>query len=291
MLVARPLAVWICLAFFRFTRHEITFIAWVGLRGAVSILLAILPIIGGTAHGRALFNVVFIMVLASLLVQGWSIAPVARWLGLIVPPRRGPVDRIELELPGRGEHEIVAYKVLPESPVGKGARIPRWARPALIVRDGHSFRPHRAGRPRANDQIYIVTTPAYISLLDRLFAAPAQGAEDPALFGEFDIDPDANLGELAATYGAAVSETDGALTVRAYLRRELAGDIEPGDRIKLGQVDIIVRKVDVRHAIEEVGLAVEPTPISRPRIPLFQNPKELRTLIGDYVARWRERRG
>ena len=290
MLVARPFAVWLCLAFFRFTRQEMTFVAWVGLRGAVSILLAILPILGGTSHGRALFNVVFIVVVVSLLVQGWSIAPVARWLGLIVPPRRGPVDRIELELPGRGEHEIVAYKVLPESPVGKGARIPRWARPALIVRDGHSFRPHRAGRPRANDQIYIVTTPAYISLLDRLFAAPALGAEDPALFGEFDIDPDAPLGDLAAMYGAVVSEADGVLTVRAYLRRELAGNIEPGDRIKLGPVDIIVRRVDARHAIEEVGLAVEPVPVSRPRIPLFQNPKELRTLIGDYVARRRERR-
>jgi cell volume regulation protein A len=180
--------------------------------------------------------------------------------------------------------------VLPESPVGKGARIPRWARPALIIRDGHSFRPHRAGRPRANDQIYIVATPAYIPLLDRLFAAPAEGAEDPALFGEFDIDPDAKLGDLAAMYGVTVSETDGALTVRAYLRRELAGDIEPGDRVKLGLVDIIVRKVDPKHAIEEVGLAVEPVEVARPRIPVFQNPKELRTIIGEYVARWRERR-
>jgi len=290
MLIARPLAVWVCLAFFRFSRQEMTFIAWVGLRGAVSILLAILPILGGMSHGRDVFNVVFIIVLVSLLVQGWSIAPVARWLGLIVPPRRGPVDRIELELPGRGEHEIIAYKVLPESPVGKGARIPRWARPALIIRDGHSFRPHRAGRPRANDQIYIVATPAYIPLLDRLFAAPAEGAEDPALFGEFDIDPDAKLGDLAAMYEANVSEADGALTVRAYLRRELAGDIEPGDRIKLGPVDVIVRKVDAKHAIEEVGLAVEPVPVARPRIPVFQNPKELRTLVAGYFARRRQRK-
>jgi cell volume regulation protein A len=289
MVVARPLAVWVSLAGFRFSRHEVAFVAWVGLRGAVSILLAIVPILGGTPNGRGMFNVAFIVVVISLLVQGWSITPVARWLGLIVPPRRGPVDRIELELPGRGDHEIVAYKVLPESPVGRGERIPRWARPALIIREGHSYRPHRAGRPRANDQIYIVTTPAYIGLLDRLFAAPAEGAEDPALFGEFDIDPDAKLGDLAAMYGAVVNEADGALSVRDYLRRELAGDIERGDRIRLSPVDVIVRSVDEKHEIQEVGLAVEPVPVTRPRIPVFQNPRELGQIVRDYFAR-RQRR-
>lgn len=290
MVVARPVAVWISLAGFRFSRHEVAFVSWVGLRGAVSILLAILPIIGGTPNGRGMFNVAFIVVVISLLVQGWSIAPVARWLGLLVPPRRGPLDRIELELPGRGDHEIVAYKVLPESPVGRGERIPRWARPTLIIRDGHTLRPHRAGRPRANDQIYIVTTPAYVGLLDRLFAAPAERERDPALYGEFVIEPDAPLGELAATYGATVSAQDGALSVRDYLRRELAGDIEQGDRVRLGPVDIIVRRVDDKHEIQEVGLAVESAPVTRPRIPLFQNPKELRALAADYFARRRKRR-
>jgi cell volume regulation protein A len=289
-LIARPFAVWVCLAFFRFTRYEMAFVSWVGLRGAVSILLAIIPILGATPNGRTLFNVAFIVVLVSLLLQGWSIAPVARWLGLVVPPRRGPVDRIELELPGRSEHEIVVYKVLPESPVGRGERIPRWARPALIVRDGRSYRPHRAGRPQANDQIYIVTTPAYIGLLDRLFAAPAGGAEDLALFGEFDIDPEAKLGDLAAMYGAAVSEADGALSVREYLRRELHDDMETGDRIKLGPVDVIVRSVDETHQIQEVGLAVESISVTRPRIPVFQNPNELRALVRDYFSRRRARR-
>ncbi|MCR4281609.1 MAG: potassium/proton antiporter, partial [Bauldia sp.] len=131
MLVARPLAVWICLIPFRFTRQEIAFVSWVGLRGAVSILLAILPIIAGMANGRIMFNVAFVVVLASLLVQGWTIAPMARFLGLLVPARAGPVDRFELELPGRGDHEIVAYIVHPESAVAKGQRIPRWARPSL----------------------------------------------------------------------------------------------------------------------------------------------------------------
>jgi cell volume regulation protein A len=113
----------------------------------VSILLAILPVIAGMQNGRQMFNVTFVIVLASLLVQGWTIAPVARFLGLLVPARAGPLDRMQLELPGTGTHEIVAYVVHPESAIAKGQRLPRWARPSLIVRDGRTLRPHRFGRP------------------------------------------------------------------------------------------------------------------------------------------------
>ena len=275
ILVARPIAIWACLIPFGFSRREMAFIAWVGLRGAVSILLSIVPILGGVAVGPEIFNITFIVVIASLVLQGWSIGPIARWLGLIVPPRHGPVDRIELELPGRGDHEIVAYTVHPESPVAKGERIPRWARPSLVVRDGRSLRPHNYGRPQPDDRVYILTTPDYIELLDHLFAGPAEGAADPALYGEFMIDSEAPLADLAATYGAVIPADANDMTVRQYLRRELAGDIEQGDRVSLGPVDIIVRGVTEEHEIEEVGIAVDPEHPERPQIPLFQSPKEI----------------
>ncbi len=283
--IARPLAIWLCLLPFRFSRYEVAFIAWVGLRGAVSVLLSILPVIGGLANGQVFFNVTFIVVLASLLVQGWSIRLVARWLGMIVPARHGPVQRLQLELPG-GDHEMVAYRVHPESRVAKGERIPRWARPSLLVRDGVSLRPHNAGRPQPGDQIYIIATPNYLPLLDRLFAAPAESPTDPNLYGEFALSPDARLGDVAAAYDFAVDPADAELTLRAYLRRALAGEIELGDRVTVGSVALIVRSVDDAHAIEEVGLSVEPTEPSLPRLPVFQGRKE----IGDWLKRWRDRR-
>ena len=85
--VGRPLAVWLCLLPFNYRPNETAFIAWVGLRGAVSILLAIMPLAAGLPNGQLYFNVAFIMVLTSLLLQGWTIRPMARWLGLVVPPR------------------------------------------------------------------------------------------------------------------------------------------------------------------------------------------------------------
>jgi cell volume regulation protein A len=285
MLIARPVAVWICLLPFRFSRQEMAFVSWVGLRGAVSILLAILPVIAGMQNGHQMFNVTFVIVLVSLLVQGWTIAPVARFLGLLVPARAGPLDRMQLELPGTGTHEIVAYVVHPESAIAKGQRLPRWARPSLIVRDGRTLRPHRFGRPQAGDRVYVITTPEYIGLLDRLFAGRTPGSEDPALYGEFALQPDAKLGDVARAYPVAVAPEDENLTVSELLRRELSGDIETGDRISVGAVDMIVRRVSPDHVIEEVGLAMEQATAPKPRIPLFHSPREIAALFRTWVGR------
>ena len=68
MFVARHIAVWLCLIPFEFLRQEPAFISWVGLPGAVSILLAITPLLGGLENGCAIFNIAFIIVLSSLVV-------------------------------------------------------------------------------------------------------------------------------------------------------------------------------------------------------------------------------
>ena len=86
ILIARPVAVAICLVPFRYDWREILFISWVGLRGAVPIFLAIIPVLTGAQRGTLLFSTTFIVVMISLLIQGWTVAPVARWLKLGAPP-------------------------------------------------------------------------------------------------------------------------------------------------------------------------------------------------------------
>ncbi len=239
--VARPVAIWLCLTMFRFQREETAFIAWVGLRGAVSLLLAILPLIALLPRGQEIFNAAFIIVLASLVIQGWTIRPMARQLGLIIPPTLGPVDKVELELPGTANHELVVYHVVPDSPVARGERIPRWARPSLVVRKEQSMRPQYAGRIEPDDRVYLFTSPRNIRLLDRLFASPAQVEEDDKdFFGEFMIDPTHTLGELAAAYGVEPPAIP-ATPIGVHMLERLGGHAEVGDRVPIQFIELIVR--------------------------------------------------
>lgn len=87
MLLARPLAVALCLTPLGFPwRHQVL-VAWVGLRGAVPIVLALYPVLAGVDQAYRLFDLAFVVVLCSLLLQATTVGPLARRLGLSLPPR------------------------------------------------------------------------------------------------------------------------------------------------------------------------------------------------------------
>lgn len=95
MFVARPLAVLLSLAFAKLGVREKLLVSWVGLRGAVPIILATFPLMAGIPQAEAMFNLVFFIVLTSTLFQGWSIPLVARWLKVDAPyihQRRYPIE-------------------------------------------------------------------------------------------------------------------------------------------------------------------------------------------------------
>lgn len=288
MFVARPLAVWLSLLPFQFTQQETGFVAWVGLRGAVSVLLAIMPLIGGLENGLLFFNTAFIIVMVSLILQGWTIKPVAEKLGLIVPPRIGEVDKIALDLPGKSTHELISYRVMKDSPVLRGERIPRWAMPSLVIRDGTSIRYQYAGRLQEGDQIYMFVTAPYIRLLDRLFASrlPVE-ADDEDFFGIFTISPSRPARELDAAYGPGLlSAAEQAMTIAELVTHRSGGKAEYADRVRFGSVVLIVRDLDDQDAVRSIGVSLEPVEPATD-LPIFINMREIAHRVRDRLRQYR----
>ena len=191
----------------------------------------------------------------------------------MVPPEIGPVEKVELELPGQASHELVVYHIVEDSPVASGERIPRWARPALVVRDGRSMSQHEAGPPRKGDFVYIFSSPRTIRLLDRLFASPvAIDEDDTEYFGEFVLQGDAPLAAVSHEYGMGIEPEDDQQTIGQYLSRRLGADTHRGDRIAVGRIELIVRDLSDDGTVTRVGLSVlpatRPSPIDRVRRPV-----------------------
>ncbi len=273
MFVARPLAVWIGLLPFRFSRREMAFVSWVGLRGAVSIMLAIVPLLSGHLEGHLLFNTAFIIVLVSLLFQGWTVRPMAKWLKLTIPPRIGPVDRVELTLPGEAQMEVVAYTVNADSPIASGRPLPRFARPALLLREGRVVDLHPGEQVRGGDHAYLFATPEQLPLLDKLFAGSAPiDPEDRLFYGDFQLGGNTPVGELAGFYDVK-TEAPPELRLADLFEEQYGSMVESGDRIRMDSLELVAVSVDDGRA-QLVGLLLDPPPPLRP-IPFLPSWKEI----------------
>jgi cell volume regulation protein A len=249
IVVARPISVWLCLAPFRFSWRETTFVSWVGLRGAVSIFLSAIPILTGLPHADLYFNVAFFVVLVSLCVQGWSIRFAAGRLNLALPRRAARVARIELDLPGQLDYEMVGYPITPDSPVLDRGGVPRWARPVLVVRNSAILSPAEAGPPREGDYAYFLAPLDRIQRFDRLFAATGSAAERAAL-GEFPLGGDVTLSALAGLYNLEIDLQQHDTTIADLFTQQCGEGIEEGERVPLDAVTLVARKVEGGRVVQ-----------------------------------------
>ncbi len=222
MLVARPVAVFLCLAPFKFQWREKLFISWVGLRGAVGIFLASIPLLVGIPAAYLFFDVAFVVVLLSLLVQGWTVAFAARKLDISFT-RSDPLPRrVELDLPGQLAREIVGYPVAANSPYLRRGLIPNWARPTLVVRNEEILTPVEADPVREGDYVYLLAPPEKAQALDRFFVKmPPPASPDPRLLGDFFVPGTATLGALAEIYGLQVAADHTEVSLADYFAENL----------------------------------------------------------------------
>jgi cell volume regulation protein A len=251
IVVARPLAVALLLAPFRYARREVAFIGWVGLRGAVPIVLALFPLMAGVPDASLLFHITFFAVLLSLLLQGATLPLAARLAGVTVPAS-SPILASE-SIEARDEpHALVQLRVLPSARVEGQApdeiELPDGARIVEVVRGGRTV---AARALQAGDVVAIIAPDDAVGDLEELFApAPPQQ--------EFSLDAATTLGDLRDYYGLPIPD-DAAATqsVGGFLRARLRGRPAAGDRVDLGRVTLSVRQAS-GGVVRRVGLRVAP---------------------------------
>lgn len=176
-LVARPVAVLLSLLPFRFAWRERVFVSWVGLRGAVPIILATYPVLRGVPHGTEIFNVVFFFVLANAIVQGGSVAWLARRLGLAAEAAIPPPASIELVSRTEYGGTFSWLYVYPSTAVA-GAKVrdlplPRDCLLTLVLRGEDVIPPHGETRLEVGDHVCVFSTSEHRALLSLLFANAA----------------------------------------------------------------------------------------------------------------------
>lgn len=268
MFVARPLAVFACLAPFRFNWREKSFVAWVGLRGAVAIFLASIPMLIGLPQAYLYFDVAFVIVVLSLLLQGWTLGAAARWLHVALPRTdRGP-RRVELDLPGQLEQQLVGYSVRPKSLFLRRNLIPSWSKPTLVIRDQRILSPVEAAPVVAGDYLYLLAPPEKAESLDRFFVdMPPAAKVDPHLLGDFVVSGDITLGDLAGIYGVNVTDDESKLTIADYFDIHLDHAPTENATLPLDTIVLVARAISGGR-VSVVGLRLpeeEDDPAARKR--------------------------
>lgn len=263
IVVARPIAVMACLLPFRFPIREKVYVAWVGLRGSVPIVLATYPLIAGLDNAMLFFNIAFIIVLVSLVIQGWTLAPAAQLLKLYVPGKSARIHRIDIDLPGARDHEIVSYRLPRHSALAgltiREIELPDAVRIVAITR-GNRLLPYRNwGRLREHDSVALLCERGDLTRLDAIFEASALPLkkEDQRFFGEFGIAPNAPMAALAEVYALDLPPHALTLTVSEFLTSSLPKPVA-GDRLRFGEIELVVRSI-ADSGIQAVGLRL-PSP-------------------------------
>ncbi|XOZ32632.1 potassium/proton antiporter [Halomonadaceae bacterium KBTZ08] len=258
ILLARPIAVLATLWPFGFHTREKVFISWVGLRGAVPIVLALFPVMAGIEHAHLLFNVAFCVVLVSLLVQGTTLAPLAHRLHLEVPSGQEPRRRLPLDLPGSGDHELMVFELTGERwreplPFSE-LMLPRHVICAGVFRDRQLFHPDPQTELQEGDLVAVMASPGQLEEMSKLFDTHSRSSPlaDRQFFGEFVLNGDATVGDVELFYGIDISGYDPGETLSECFRRS-HGHPVVGDKLRMGPIKLVVKAVS-GDAVTRIGL-------------------------------------
>ena len=249
ILIARPISVWLSLVPFKsFSAKERWFISWVGLRGAVPIILAVFPMMAGLPNAQLYFNVAFFVVLVSLLVQGCSLGKASRLAKVDLPPVPGPISRAGVEIYPKSEWELFVYH-LSENKwcVGEPLRklnMPEGTHIAALYRNNEMLHPSGSTMLNTGDILCVLGHEKDLDGLGRLFSEPPLTKVLPRFFGDFFFGVDIELSALATMYGLTLDEKTISMSVGELLNDHLAGEHVLGDQFEWQSLHWIICELE-----------------------------------------------
>lgn len=264
-LVARPIAVASSLWPFRFQWREVSFISWVGLRGAVPVTLAIMPVMQNVHDADLLFNLTFGVVILSLLIQGTTLPLTARMFSVQVPTTGEPNDDHEIWVANKASIHILEFVVrkgsfaITRHPDEIARRVSEdEVRFFALVRGGKLETDTPQMSLRGGDHVWYTVRGDHGQTLARIFNDTyVTRRERTEFFGEWVVSPQVLIGDLALLDEAPIAAEDRKKTI-AELFGERLGETVVGDVLDVGgDWDLVVREMDDKGTIAAVGLKLD----------------------------------
>jgi potassium/hydrogen antiporter len=258
--VARPIAVFVSTLGAGFSFKEIIFLSWVGLKGAVPIVLASYPLIFGLPGSAVIFDMIFFVVLVSALTQGWTLPWLARRLELEEP--RESIAPVTLEITSlrHVEGDIVEYSVANTSRAAnrlvRELALPEDAVVAMIARENKIIPPRGGTGILPGDHVFVVLRSEVRPLVDRAFALVGETPVDMPVLVEFPIQANTRVGKLKEFYDISL-DAPAEMSLADLLQSRLGEKgIRVGASIIMGEIRLSVRVMAANGRIEQVGLAL-----------------------------------
>src|SRR5690606_25066238 len=214
---------------------------WIGLRGAVPIVLAVFPLLAGVPDAELVFNIAFVVVVTSLLLQGSSVPLAARLCGVGLPPRDEPRVRPTLS---DDRLAVLEFRIGERSPMlGVDLNtllLPDGARVVGVLRSNAVLHDDDAGALALNDVVMLVAPDVEVDHLSDLFTS-VDAAARRRFYGDFVLEGAASLADVCAAYGCEMRAELEGLSLDEAMRRHTRNIVE-GDAVQVSRLLLIARE-------------------------------------------------